>query len=121
MQHFGLVRLEIDHKLVGSVLAADHEVVFYVSAILDHERSLAWLQARRHVNLVVRQGDVNAPRVWIGCHRIDHFVDDFFGALNYFVSDIFGCLGCVLCDVFCLFDRTLRPDNTNGESDRDDS
>ena len=57
VQNFGLIRLQIDRKLVDSVLAANHEVVFFVSGILHYERGLAWFHARRHVDLVVRQRD----------------------------------------------------------------
>ena len=114
VQNFGLIRLEIDRKLVDSVLAADDEVVFFVSGILDYERGLAWFQARRHVDLVVRQRDVDAPRIWIGSDRTDDFVNDFFGAFDYFVSDIFGGVDRVRGHFACLFDRPLRPDHTKG-------
>ncbi len=109
VKNFGLVRLQIDRKLVASVLAVNHEVVFFVSGILDHERGLAWFQARRHVDFVVRQRDVNAPRIWIGSDGTDDFVNDFFGAFDYFVSDIFGGVDRVLGHVACFFDWRPPP------------
>ena len=111
---------EIGRKLVTSVLAVDDEVVFFGSGILDHERGLAWFQTRRHVDLVVRQRDVNAPRIWIGSDGTDDFVNDFFGAFDYFVSDIFGGVDRVRGHLACLFDWALRPDHANGQSDHDD-